>query len=191
MRSKLDTHKLVRDGITNVHWAMIKKSFDAGITHISIADRSIRTKAYVNSVQRLCTVILAGDNDSPELLTPWLDKADALVHEATYGCAMKQKIVARHQAGSGFDPMHASVQEVATVAKRCALPTLILTHFSARYDVIDDPTSQSTNMGHLRQEAEHCYDGKLILAKDFLCVEIDGAVATVTDAGPDVRIIDA
>lgn len=115
-------------------------------------------------------IIVAGDNDNPELLQPFCENVSVVVHEATYTQAIADKIKMR---GDGFDPKHSSAKQVATFANNVKLPNLILTHFSGRFQLFDNPNSNTPNMGHIRTEVEQCYQGNYWLANDFDVFEID------------------
>lgn len=99
--------------------------------------------------------------------------AKALIHEATYTDDVRQKVLSKPIEQGGFDPKHSSSKMVAQFAQSVGLPMLILTHFSARYALFDEPDNSKPNMGHIRTEVQQYYDGKLILAEDFLQVIID------------------
>ena len=108
-------------------------------------------------------IVIGGDNDTPALLADACQDAQLLVHEATYTEAVLQKV--------GPGPTHSSVQRVAQFASEQALPNLILTHFSARYD-------NPAGMAELEAEARRHYGGQLHLAQDLASYELglDGVV---------------
>lgn len=112
-------------------------------------------------------LVVAGDNDKPELLAQATTGAIALVHEATYTQAVLDGIRAK-----GIDPKHSSAKQVATFAQTQQLPTLILTHFSGRYAPFDDVNHKKLNMGHIKAEAMAYYQGRLILAKDLMTLTL-------------------
>lgn len=116
-------------------------------------------------------VVVGGDNDTPPLLTKACEGAQLLVHEATYTEAISQKV--------GPGPTHSSVEQVARFATACAMPNLILTHFSARYDT-------TAGMAELETEARQHYAGQLFLARDFDSYELDshGALTQVPRPEP-------
>ncbi|MES2900648.1 MAG: ribonuclease Z [Pseudomonadota bacterium] len=115
-------------------------------------------------------VVIGGDNDEPALLSAACEGAQLLVHEATYTEAMLQKV--------GPGPTHSSVQRVAQFAAARALPNLILTHFSPRYDTRE-------GMMELDAEARLHYSGNLFMARDFdkYALDADGVVRLI----PPVR----
>ena len=128
--------------------------------------RTVLVADYLHLNETSQKIVIAGDNDTPSLLTDAVKGAVMLVHEATYTQAVMDKILAK----GVFDPKHSSAKMVAEFAKRAGVPCLVLTHFSARFMLFDDPNDSTPNMGHIRHEAESVYDGKLILATDLMVV---------------------
>lgn len=124
-------------------------------------------------------IIVAGDNDRPELLKEKLADVGVLVHEATYTQAIADKVSQRED---GFNPMHSSALQVASVAESVKLPNLILTHFSGRFQAFDKPASSTPNMGHIRVEVEQAYSGNCWLANDFDRFEVEGMTVTPLEA---------
>lgn len=113
-------------------------------------------------------IVIAGDNNKPELLTNAVINSCALVHECTYTGEALEKILAKNS----FDPMHTTASQIGQFAKLNNIPKLILTHFSARYALFDNPKDNTPNMGHIRTEIEKYYNGELILAEDFMMMVI-------------------
>jgi ribonuclease Z len=112
--------------------------------------------------------VIGGDNDTPSLLAEACQGADLLVHEATYTEAVLQKV--------GPGPQHSSVQRTAGFAATAAVPNLVLTHFSARYD-------NPEGMAEVEAEARQHYCGTLFLARDFDTYELkDGVLAKLPPA---------
>ena len=168
-KDKLLTDKLRLDDIANGYWHKILKAD----TPLKLNDRTINPHDYKTHTQSTTKIVIAGDNDTPNLLTHAVKDCHALIHEATYTDEILQKIVNKPAMLGGFNHQHSSAKQVATFAHACHVPMLILTHFSARYAPFDDKTAKEPNMGHLRDEAERYYDGKLVLAKDFLQVVVN------------------
>ncbi|WP_066018213.1 ribonuclease Z [Endozoicomonas atrinae] len=102
-------------------------------------------------------VIIAGDNDKPELLVDALQGAHLLVHEATLTDAALQKV--------GPVWMHSSARMVAEAAEASGVPNLILTHFSGRYQLSSE--AEPNSIRTLKAEAETYYSGNTGLASDF------------------------
>ena len=149
-----------------MQWGSILKG-EAAVS-AKLKDDGIERQTLIKRKTYQSTIVVAGDNDTPALLSDAVVGASALVHEATYTRDVLDKILAR----DSFNPMHSSAHDVASFAEQAGVPTLILTHFSARFMLFDDPKSRTPNMGHIRAEAEAVYGGRLILAEDLLRVLI-------------------
>lgn len=171
---KLNTDKLNTDNVpASELWGRLQRGED-----VTLADgRHLKADDYVMDAQRRTRIVVAGDNDAPSLLTNAVKDTDALIHEATYTQAVKDKILAKKEV----DPMHSSAFDVAQFAQNQGVANLILTHFSARYQSFDNPDSDTPNMAHIRQEAKQYYQGQLFLAQDFAQFMIDGTVDNAND----------
>ncbi len=163
---KLDTEKLKAEGIEpTAAWGRLQAGED-----VTLPDGSqLKSLDYTQRVAQVLKVIVAGDNDNPQLLNEAAKDADLLVHEATYTQAVLDKIMTREEA---FDPMHTPAKRIASFAQSAKLNNLILTHFSARYQPYDDPESKTPNMADIRLEVEQYYHGNLWLARDFMRFEV-------------------
>lgn len=164
-QQKLNTAKLRADGImAGENWGLLQRGHNVTLEQ----GQEIESKDYVESVTVTTKMVVAGDNDNPELLIPVLDNAVLLVHEATYTDAVLDRILAKKvSAQPAFDPMHSSAGQLARFAAQVKLPNLILTHFSARYQPFDDETASTANMADIRLEVEKYYQGNGWLANDF------------------------
>ena len=80
------------------------------------------------------------------------DGVQVLVHEATYTQEIADKV--------GAFPMHSSAKQTAEFAYQAAIPNLVLTHFSARYN-------DAQALAPLLAEAKLYYHGQVHLAEDF------------------------
>lgn len=157
---KLDSAGLRARGVApGPQWGRLQKGDD-----ITLADGTRLVAAeWRREERRSAVAVVGGDNDTPDLLMQACQDAQILVHEATYTEAMLQKV--------GPGPTHSSVQRVADFATRAAVPNLVLTHFSARYDY-------PAGMAELTAEAQAHYTGKLFLAEDFAsyALDVDGVL---------------
>lgn len=157
----LDIQKLTDMGLPpSALWGKLQR----GETVVLDDGATLSPTDFVRAESDETTIIVAGDNDSPNLLATHMAGVTLLVHEATYTQATADKIKARMD---GFDPKHSSAQQVATFATTANLPNLILTHFSGRFQPFDNPNDVTSNMGHIRQEVEKYYQGNFWLANDF------------------------
>lgn len=172
----LNVEKLRADGIAaGKQWGLLQRGHDV----VTTEGRQLRAEDYLQSRSDDTTIIIAGDNDNPALLTPYMDQATVLVHEATYTDALLAKILARQQADAGagaVNPMHSSAGQVARFAQQVQLPNLILTHFSARFQSFEDATATTPNMADIRSEVEQYYQGNCWLAADFKQFAVDKTV---------------
>ncbi|MGM8890524.1 ribonuclease Z [Psychrobacter sp. 1Y1] len=174
-RRILNTDKLVADGIpASALWGKLQQGEDV----TTEGNRQLRSVDYVDNEIQRTRVVVAGDNDAPNLLSKAVINADLLVHEATYTHEVMMAIQARNP---DYDPMHSSAHVVGTFAQKMNLKNIILTHFSARYQNFDNPDSETPNMAYIRLDAESVYKGNLWLAADFDQYMVDGAVESVSN----------
>lgn len=147
----LDVAKLAQKGIPRGPlWGQLKQGID-----IEFAGEPLRSQDYLIVKNTPRKVVIAGDNDQPDLLSEACAEAQVLVHEATYTEEMAEK------AG---DVGHSYAKLVAAFAESIKLPNLVLTHFSPRYQL---SPHASPSIEDICQEAEGTYSGSLFLARDF------------------------
>lgn len=160
---RLDVERLDREGIARGPlWGRLARG-----ERVTYEDRTLDPEHYLLPTRAARRVIVAGDNDQPELLEGACDGAQVLVHEATYTQAVLDKTLAdRDRTDFG----HSTAASVAAFAERVGVPNLVLTHFSARYQA--DP-SRSPSIEDIRREAEAGYGGRLSLAEDFARYHLD------------------
>ena len=150
---QLDVDRLRADRIpAGPAWGALQKGED-----IRLDDgRTLCADVYSPVLRSPRRVVVAGDNDQPELLTDACKGAQLLVHEATYTQDVAERV--------GPAPGHSSAAAVASFAESIKLPNLLLTHFSSRYQ------SHPKAKRHIREialEAARHYRGGLWLARDF------------------------
>ncbi|WP_404364122.1 ribonuclease Z [Marinobacter sp.] len=150
---KLDIDRLEQHGVKpGPEWGQIQKGED-----VVLADgRLIRSEDYLLKPSKPRKIIIAGDNDMPERLMESATSANVLVHEATYTQARADKV--------GNKPQHSSAKMIASFAERAAVPNLILTHISPRYQ---RPGTAAETLDELEGEARQFFSGSLFLANDF------------------------
>ncbi|RUR29677.1 ribonuclease Z [Vreelandella andesensis] len=147
----LDMDKLAQKGIPRGPlWGQLKQGFD-----IEFAGEQLKSHDYLIFKNTPRKIVIAGDNDQPDLLIEACAGAQALVHEATYSEEMA------HKAG---DVGHSYGKLVADFAEKAQLPNLVLTHFSPRYQ--RNPHA-SPSIENIREEAQRVYSGSVFLARDF------------------------
>ncbi|CDG51399.1 MULTISPECIES: ribonuclease Z [Halomonadaceae] len=147
----LDVDKLAQKGIPRGRlWGQLKQGVD-----VEFAGERLKSHDYLIFKHKPRKVVVAGDNDQPDLLFEACKGAQVLVHEATYTEEMAQK------AG---DVGHSYAKLVAAFAETVQLPNLVLTHFSPRYQL---NLKATPSIEDIRKEAENAYSGSLYLAQDF------------------------
>ncbi|WP_144823667.1 ribonuclease Z [Marinobacter piscensis] len=145
--------KLKKDGIEpGPSWGELQKGHE-----VTLEDGRILSSDEYTQVPRVARrLIVAGDNDDPELLASACKHSHVLVHEATYTQDVADRV--------GPWPQHSSAEQVARFAQQVQMPHLILTHFSSRYQL---GASDTPNISQLADEARQHYHGQLFLARDF------------------------
>lgn len=164
---KLDIGKLKLGGIpAGPAWGEIQQ----GRNLVLPDGRAVVAEQYLLPPRRARKLIVAGDNDTPELLAPDAKSADLLVHEATYTEAILHKV--------GPGPQHSSAAMVARVAEQARVPNLILTHFSPRYLDHGQGHANALTLDDIEREARAHYTGTLALARDLASYELrkDGSL---------------
>ncbi|MCQ4259173.1 ribonuclease Z [Stutzerimonas stutzeri] len=150
---RLNTEKLDREGIPRGPlWGELMRGND-----VAFDGRNLRSEDYLLATRLPRRIVIAGDNDQPELLRDACKDAQLLVHEATY----TQPIAEAGKADFG----HSTAAQVAIFAADVGLPNLVLTHFSARYQSV---SGRGLSIEDIRTEATAHFRGPLFLAADFL-----------------------
>ena len=106
------------------------------------------------------SLIIAGDNCSPDILGKYLDDLDLLVHECTY----RQEDYDRLQV----KVLHTTAKELGAVVQKRNVKNLIASHINPRY-------SKKSTMGTevIYNEIKDHYDGRLFIAEDFDVYRLD------------------
>ena len=100
-------------------------------------------------------VIVGGDNDKPELFLRFKG-VDLMIHESTYTQKDFENLLKQQK--------HTTSKQLAIVASKMGVKKLVLTHISPRYD--------EGKEDKLIKEAKEFFKGEVILAKDFLEIEL-------------------
>jgi ribonuclease Z len=111
---------------------------------------------YIESMNK--KIIIAGDNENPEILKEYLNGLDLLIHE----CTFKEEHYIEHRKKS----MHTTAKLLGEMTHRYGVRGLIATHLSARYKTQKD-------VQELYDEIALSYKSKLFVANDFDEFEID------------------
>lgn len=168
---RLDGGKLAAAGVPpGPSWGQLQQ----GGT-ITLPDgRVLHGADYLLPARRPRVVVVAGDNDRPELLREAVRDAHVLVHEATYTQEVLEKV--------GPGPQHSCARMVAGFAEEAGVPQLVLTHFSPRYLDVARPGLPA--VADLEAEARAHYAGALFMAADLARYQLDrqGTLAPVDQA---------
>ena len=160
---QLDTDKLRRDGIApSPLWGELQRG-----RNVKLEDgKVLKSENYVLKKRSPRGIVVGGDNDTPGLLNSVCEKADVLIHEATYTEKVAERV--------GPSPQHCTAAKIAQFAENAAVKNLVLTHFSARYQsgglgesAIKYEDIESNSIDSLAAEARAFYTGHLYLARDF------------------------
>jgi ribonuclease Z len=150
---KLDVDRLKRAGVRpGPLYGKLKDGMDITLENGLI----LHSKDFVGEPSRGKTIIIGGDNDSPELFSRYTG-ADMMIHEATYTKKDFEKLEKRYR--------HSTAEKVALTASEMGVKKLVLTHISPRYDT---PEREK----ELIDEASIHYHGELILARDSMKLHI-------------------
>lgn len=172
--ASLNIQKLKEAGVPKGPlWGKIKSGVDA--EHEGKIFRSSDFVEYVNEPRK---VVVCGDNDNPALLENECGDCNILIHESTYAEDMAIKAA---EAG------HSYAKAVASLAQKCSVPHLLLTHFSSRYQ---EGAVGKSSIETIRNEAKFEYSGNLYLASDFDRFRLDkaGRIELVSSAASNRKI---
>ena len=125
---------------------------------VTLEDGTVVSGAdFIGDPQPGRTVIIGGDNDSPELLFEDLKEAALFIHEATHTEATAEKLT--------YSLRHSTAKNVAETAQKAGTPNLILTHFSPRFTAKETPRTLPISL--VQEEAESVFKGTVHLAADY------------------------
>jgi len=159
LERQLVRDRLEADGIeAGPAWGRLQQGDDVVLQDGRLA----RCDDYTRIARKPRKVIVAGDNDQPDLLLAACTGVQVVIHEATYTQEVSDRV--------GPWPQHSSAAQVARFAEAAGVPNLVLTHFSSRYQFNPDAYP---HIGEIESEAKSIYRGNLYLAKDFACYELN------------------
>jgi len=116
--------------------------------------RRIAPEAYMLSPIPGRRVIVAGDNQKPEILGDYLDNLDLLIHEATYTESVYENLAQK--------VLHTTARDLAVACSHHSVRNLIVTHISARYN-----SNGKLGLAPLYEEIGAHYHGRFYIANDF------------------------
>lgn len=124
---------------------------------VTLADgREIDGKTLVDPTRKGRKLAVVCDTSNAQAILPTALGCDAMIHEATYAAA--EEALARSRG-------HSTAAQAGRMASRASAKTLLLSHFSPRYDqrAEDGPCIED-----LVREAQGEFDGTVLAAKDFM-----------------------
>jgi ribonuclease Z len=149
----LNICKLKEDGIeAGPVWGDLQKGKDVLLPN----GKKLKSRDYLLDRRKPRKIIVSGDNDNPSLLADCAKRANVLIHEATYTEDIAEKV--------GKGPQHSSAKVIAQFATDISIANLVLTHFSPRYQ---DINNDKASIEDIRHEAMDYYNGNLFLANDL------------------------
>lgn len=151
--AQLDTNKLNQEGIeAGPIWGRIQSEKEFILPN----GKKRQSSDYLLPPRSPRKIIVAGDNDTPSLLSKYAEQANVLIHEATFTTDIAEKI--------GDGPQHSTAKKVAQFAEESGIPNLLLSHFSSRYQDVGD---EKGSICEIENEAKANYSGNLFLANDL------------------------
>jgi ribonuclease Z len=100
------------------------------------------------------TLIIAGDNSRPDVLSPYLEDLDLLVHESTYTQEAYDHLAVK--------VMHTTARSLGETVEKYHVKNLIATHINPRYN-----TKSDTGVELIYDEVKKHYQGMLFIAEDL------------------------
>lgn len=153
IKRSLNTEKLEAEGIPQgVVWGKLQRGEDVTLS----GKEQLKSDDFLLPSRKPLKIIAAGDNNTPEILEPYTEGVDLLIHEATY--------LQKHFDKTGNDHGHSTAKSVAQFAEKAGVKNLILTHFSPRYRYLG---GKGESIAEVEEEARTYYSGNLFLANDY------------------------
>jgi len=121
---------------------------------IIFEDKQLNPKSFMLEATSGKSLIIAGDNSSPEILGKYLENIDLLVHECTYTQEVFENLEKKN--------LHTTAKNLGIIAQKKHVKNLIASHISPRYC---DNFPLTIEM--LYDEIKSNYHGKLFVANDF------------------------
>lgn len=171
-KTKLNTEKLLSHHIPQGHlWGELQKEGTCQLDD----GRVIYRQDYQLPTEPPLSIIVGGDNDTPNLLEKSAKDISVLIHEATYTHNVATQV--------GPGPMHSSAKSVACFAEKKQIPNIVLTHFSARYQNIGD---KCASIHDIAEETSKYYSGNFFLANDLdhFQIQRDGLLERIAQQLP-------
>ncbi len=119
---------------------------------VKVGERTIKPSDVMGERRKGRKIGISGDTRPTKKLEDFFKDCDYMTFDSTYSDTLRDKAI---------ENFHSTAKEAAEIAKKANVANLVLTHFSARYDDVQE----------LVQEAKTIH-GSVIAAKDLLEIEI-------------------
>jgi ribonuclease Z len=158
--NKINQEKLINDGLKPCAlYGEIKKGKD-----VEFNGKKYLAKDYLLEPILGQKVIIAGDNANPEILCPYLENLDLLIHESTYTQEIFDNMQTKY--------MHTTAKNLAIVSQKYNVKNLIATHISPRF----------TTNEPILDEIKQYYSYNAFVANDFNEFELkEGKLKLIDD----------
>jgi ribonuclease Z len=157
--NKINQEKLIKDGLNPCAlYGEIKKGKD-----VEFNGKKYKAKDYLLEPILGQKVIIAGDNAEPEILCPYLENLDLLIHESTYTQEIFDNMDIKY--------MHTTAKNLGIIAQKYNIKNLIATHISPRF----------TTNEPILNEIKKYYNGNAFVANDFDEFELKGGNLKLID----------
>ncbi len=143
--NNLNQEKLIKDGLKpSPLYGELKKGKD-----VEFNGKKYRHEDYLLEPVLGQCVIIAGDNAEPEILCPYLEHLDLLVHESTYIQAVFDSMPVKY--------MHTTAKNLGITAQKYNIKNLIANHISPRFQTVQP----------ILEEIKKYYKNNAFVANDF------------------------
>jgi ribonuclease Z len=121
-------------------------------TEVNVGDKTIKPSDVMGEKRKGRKIGISGDTRPTQKLEEFFQDCDYITFDSTYSDTLRDK------AKENF---HSTAKEAAELAKKARVSNLILTHFSARYEDVDELVNEAKTI-----------HGSVIAAKDLLEINI-------------------
>ena len=160
---RLDTDKLIAAGVRP---GPIYKDIKAGAGRRTVLlpdGTELKPSDFIGPGKPGRKVCILGDTYDPSGVISAGQGVDVLVHEATLPDQWTDRAVSRG---------HSTSRMAGDVARRMGARTLVLSHFSPRFEERDDESERWPSVDALVDSAASEFGGPVLGAKDFMVIDV-------------------
>ncbi len=148
---RFDPEKADKLGVPPILRGVLQKGYSVKLPN----GRIVKPQEVMGPPREGPVLVYSSDTRPVESVINKASGADMLIHEATYLNELKDRAI---MTG------HSTALEAGEVAKAANVKMLVLTHFSARY--------REEDLAKFKEEASKAFDGEIIVAKDFMTINL-------------------